>query len=303
MANAFITDLSQAGKIASTALSLLQPQMVLARTINRDFEKEFEGGVGKTVNVKRPFAFAANSRNYDVTSAITVSDVSEPATQPVTIQKQIYSAVATTDEQTNFEIEDFAEQILKPQVEAVAFGIEQEAATIIQTAPAAGVTTTSVDSLADARKVLGLHGVPIGGLVCAVAPDVAATWLKSAALKDASQSGDTGALRDASLGRLFGIPVFESPMLTAGTGYVYHRDAFTMVLRAPKVPDGAVKGSAVSGGGYALRWIQDYDSNVLSDRSIVNVWVGTKAMTLTERQPNGTVSSYLPAIKLTATGS
>lgn len=303
MANTFITDLSQAGKIASVGLGLLEPEMVLARTVNRSFENEFEGGVGKTVNVKRPPVFVARSRNYDVTSAITVDDITEPAVQPLTISKQFYHAAIVTDEQSNFEIEDFGAQVLAPQVSAIAYQIEKEAATIIQTAPAAGVTTASVDSLADARKVLGLHGVPTSGLVCALAPDVAATWLKSAALKDASQAGDSDALRDARLGRLFGITVFESPMLAAGTGFVYHRDAFSLALRAPKVPTGAVTGKSVAGNGYAMRWIMDYDSSVLADRSIVSVFAGSGSFTLTERKPDGTASSYLPAIKLTATGS
>lgn len=305
MPNTFTTDLSNAGKIASVALGLLTPETVLARTVNRNFERDFQGGVGKTVNVKRPFAFAARSRNYGAGTAITVDDITEPAVQPVTIQKMLYSAVAVTDEEMEFEIADFGEQILKPQTDAVAFDIEREVATIIQTAPAAGVAWGSdhTGALADARRVLGLHGVPTSGLVCAVAPDIAASMLKSAALKDASQAGSDDALRNAQVGRLYGIPIIESPLLAAGTGYVYHRDAFTLVLRAPAVPDGVPFGSSVSGGGFALRWIKDYDASVLRDRSIVSTFVGTASHTLTERQPNGTIGSYLPAIKITANGS
>lgn len=303
--NQIKTQASQAGKIASTALGLLAPQTVLARTVNRDFEREFVGGVGSTVNVRRPFAFAGRNRAYGAGTAVTVDAISEPAVQAVSISKMLYSAVVVNDEEMNFEVEDFAAQILKPQVDAVAYDIEKEVAASINAAQVAGVGWGSdfTGALADAREVLGLHGVAASSLVCAVAPDVAASMLKSNALKDASQAGSADALRNANIGRLYGIDVFESPLITAGTGVVYHRDAFTLVLRAPGVPDGVAFGQSVSGNGFALRWIRDYDSSVLQDRSIVSTFIGTATMTLTERKPDGSVSTYTPAIKITANGS
>ena len=128
MANTFRTQENVAGKIASTALGLLLPDMVLARTINRDFEADFAGGVGNVVNVKRPLALTANDRAYGATSAITVSTITEPAVQPVTISKQVYSAVSLTDEDLNMELEDFGRQVLLPQTTAVAYSVEKAVA-------------------------------------------------------------------------------------------------------------------------------------------------------------------------------
>lgn len=303
--NTFKTDLTQAGKIAATSLALLKPDLVLARLVRRDFEDEFQGGVGKTVNVRRPYTFAARSRAVGTQSAITVDTISEPALQPVTIDDMVYSAVAVSDEEMSMDLRSFSEQVLAPQATAVGYAIENKVATLIQTAQAAGLTWGSdyPGALVDARKVLRLHSVPLDGLVCVVAPDVAAGFLKDSKLRDASQSGDADALRNATIGRVAGMDVVESNLLPAGYGYVFHRDAFALVLRAPAVPDGVSFGASTSAEGFSVRWIKDYDATTLQDRSILSVFTGTASFTLSERLANGTLSSYLPAVKIGGTGS
>lgn len=302
MPNLFKNEANVTGKIAATALGLLLPDMVLARTVNRDFEADFGGGVGNVVNVKRPLALTANSRNYGATDAITVTTITEPAVQPVTIAKQIYSAVSVTDEDLNMEIEDFGRQVLLPQTTSVAYAIEKAVADEISSIAGSGISWGSdyVAAFTEARKALRNMGVPATGLVAAVGTDVAAQLLKSDLLRKADAAGTTDALREATLGRLMGFEVIESNMLPAGAGYFYHRDAFTLVLRAPRVPEGVPFGQSVAANGFALRWIRDYDPTVLADRSIVSTFIGTETMALT-KQADGTAA--VPAIKVSANGS
>lgn len=302
MANTFNTQENVAGKIAATALGLLLPDMVLARTINRDFEADFAGGVGNVVNVKRPLALTANDRAYGATSAITVSTITEPAVQPVTISKQVYSAVSLTDEDLNMELEDFGRQVLLPQTTAVAYAVEKAVADEISALAGIGLTWGSdyISAFAEARKKLREMGVPTTNLVAAVGTDVAAALLKSDLLRKVDSAGTADALREASLGRLMGFEIIESNMLPAGAGYFYHRDAFTLAVRAPRVPEGVTFGQSVAANGFALRYIRDYDPTVLADRSIVSTFIGTETMSLT-KQVDGTAA--IPAVKVSANGS
>lgn len=302
MANSFITNESQAGKIAATALGLLMPDMVLARTVNRDFESDFAGGVGNVVNVKRPLALTANSRNYGATSAITVTEITEPAVQPVTISKQVYSAVSLTDEDLNMELEDFGRQVLLPQTTAVAYAVEKAIADEIAALPGSGLTWGSdyIAAFANARKALRDLGVPAQNLVAAVGTDVAASLLKSDLLRKADSAGTTDALREATIGRLMGFDIIESNLLPTGAGYFYHRDAFTLAVRAPRVPEGVTFGQSVAANGFAIRYIRDYDPTVLADRSILSTFIGTETMSLT-KQTDGTAA--VPAVKVSANGS
>jgi hypothetical protein len=297
MANSFNTQENVAGKIAATALGLLKPDMVLSRTINRDYENEFGGGVGNVVNVKRPLALTANTRAYGATSAITVSTITEPAVQPVTITHQVYSAVSVTDEDLNMELEDFGRQVLLPQTTAVAFQIEQAVAEEMSSlALTSGIVAGDIPStFVNARKYLRDLGLPTDGLTAAVGTGAAAELLKTDLFRRADASGSNDALINASLGRLSGFNIVESNLLSEFDIVFYHRDAFTLAVRAPRVPEGVTFGQSVAADGFALRYIRDYDPAVLADRSIVNTFIGTQTMSMT-KQTDG--SAAVPAIRV-----
>lgn len=297
MANSFNTQQNVAGKIASTALGLLLPDMVLSRTVNRDYEADFAGGVGNVVNVRRPATLTANTRAYGDSTNITVDDVTEPNVQPVTITDNVYSAVSVTDEDVNMELEDFGRQILLPQTTAVAYKLEQiVAAEMSALSATTGLVGDDIPAtFANARKALRDLGVAPAGLNVAVGTGVAAELLKSDIFRRADASGSADALTNATLGRLLGFNIIESNMLDPDDAIFYHRDAFTLAVRAPRVPEGVAFGQSVASNGFALRWIRDYDSAKLADRSIVSTFVGTETMSLT-KQADG--SAVVPAIRI-----
>lgn len=297
MANSFNTQNDIAGKIASTALGLLMPDMVLARTVNRDFESEFAGGVGNVVNVKRPLALTANERAFGASAAITVSTITEPAVQPVTITHQVYSAVSVSDEDLNMNLEDFGRQVLLPQTTAVAYAVEQAVAEEMTSLDmTTGILGADIPAtFANARKALRDMGVPTDGLTVAVGTGTAAELLKTDLFRRADAAGSNDALINASLGRLLGFTIVESNLLPEYDAIFYHRDAFTLAVRAPRVPEGVTFGQSVAANGFALRYIRDYDPTVLADRSILSTFIGTKTMSLT-KQADG--SAVVPAIRV-----
>ena len=298
--------------VAKVAIGILGPDMVLAGMCNKDYASEFRAGVGYSVNVKRPITLAANTRAMDANAAITVDGITQPAVETVAIDANIYSAVQLSDEDLTLNIEDFSAQVLAPQTASVARGIESKVLAGMQavaegaTGAALGAAYSDADPLPTftaARKALRDLGVPAGSLKAAVGTQIAADLINSGKLTDASQSGSVGALRDATIGRLRGFDVVEVNTLADNEAIFFHPDAFTLVLRAPVVPSGVSFGASVSANGFAVRYIRDYDSDLLSDRSVLNVFAGFKAMKKDVVALNGTVTQAVPAIRTILDGA
>lgn len=281
MANTFITP----SQIASTAIALVEDDMVLAATVSRNFEADFNGAVGTTVNVRVPSVAVARSRALDSTDPIVVDQLVE-TTVPVSITDRLYHAVRLSDEDLTFRIERFAEQVTQPQARAIAVAVEAKvvaemvsgATTDEALGDAYSAATPSV-TLVALRKALRDQGVPLGRLYAAVGTEIYADIMNAAETKDVSQSGSASALNEATLAqRLRGFTVVESNVLDPKDIIVYPSSAFTLVLRAPAVPAGVAFGQSLSESGFALTWLRDYDATTLADRSIISTFVGTATL-------------------------
>lgn len=281
MANAF----AHPELLADASLQVLVGDLVLARTIRRDFDTEFTGKQGSTVNVRRPATLSSREYVRGTTTAITTDEISE-ATVPVTLNRHPYSAVALTDEELTLDIVNFTEQVTAPQALAVAEFLEEAVVAEMETHTVSGSYEFDanyadvLDTFGDVRKGLRDMKVPASNLYAAVGTSVAAALLKLEDIRRADASGSTGALRDASIGRLLGFEVVESNRLAPDEAFFYHRDAFALVTRATVVPEGATSGGSASTNGFAIRILRDYDAAHLSDRSIISTLAGTKSFSL-----------------------
>lgn len=292
MANTFINPT----QVARTALALVGDDLVLAATVNRDFQAEYVAGIGTTINVRVPATLTARSRALDATGAITTDDLTE-STVPVALDNMAYSAVRVNDEDLTLRIEDFARQVLSPQVRALVEAIEAKVAAEMQavseTLTIAYAAATPADTFVAARKALRDLGVPSSGLYAAVGTGVYGDLLKSALLRQVDQSGSSAALNEATIGRLHGFTVIESNRLADDEMVFYHEDAFTLAVRAPIVPAGVAFGQSMSENGFALRWIRDYDSSTLADRSIVSTFLGTTTMPMKNSTSGASVAAAI----------
>jgi hypothetical protein len=273
-------------QIAKVAVKLAVQDSYLGALINRDFEDDLLGGGGKgrTVNVRIPAALISRTRGIDETTAAIVLDSLTEATVPVTLGEHLYSAVGLSEGDLSLDLESFSAQVLAPQVAAVVDRVENEVAEAL----AAITLDTSiaydeanpVATLTAIRKQLRDRGVPQTGLNMIVGTEVYAHLLEAKAITDASESGSTEALREGGVGRVRGFQIVESTRVAEGEIVAFHRDAFTLAVRAPKVPEGASFGQTVSEGGYSLRYIRDYDVMHTLDRSLVSTFAGVAAMPL-----------------------
>jgi len=288
--------------IAAQALGLLQRQIVLPGLINSRPIGEFAGDQDDTVTVRIPAVLTARDYEWRTrTAPITVDDVTETSI-PVVLDTHIYHAAAITDEQMQLDIRDFGSQVLQPQVRAVAEAMENK----IAAGMAAGTYATTLtptlgtdkprDIAVDARTALNNENVPMEGRVLVVGADIEADFLKDDHLTMVDQAGTGSALREAVIGRLMGFTIVSSNAIAADLAYAFHPSAFTHVLAAPAVPAGVVTGERRAYEGLAMRWIRDYDTLYLRDRSVLSAFWGFSAIEDGNGQTNNVRAVKIDAV-------
>jgi hypothetical protein len=280
MAHQFDYDADQ---VAVVAAKLVKEDGYLSALVSKNYEQEFmgEGTAGRPIKVKHPTTLIARSRDIDdVTSTIVLDELKEEGTIIELDKAMDYSAVPLSEADLAFNLEDFGKQVLAPQTSAVADSIEHKLAKMLLSIPRAEAFTAVYDPtdptkyLTALRKHLRDNGVPQDGIQLTVGTGIFADFLDAKALTDVSQSGSTAALREGQVGKIRGFTVVESTRLDDMELAAFHRDAVTLVTRAPAVPAGASFGAQVSAGGYSLRYLRDYDATKTVDRSIVAAFSG-----------------------------
>jgi hypothetical protein len=277
----------KADRIAAAALGLLEREIVLPALVWRDAGGSFRGAAGDTISIRVPARTTARTRPLRGTrptasegeGIITMDELTETKVD-VTLDEAIYSAIPITDEELTLDITSFGQQILAPQVRAVAEGLENKLAAQMVSANYKTVldlnTTDPYQTLVDARVQMNKDNIPMSGRACVVGADLEGVFLKSEHLSMADKAGDNNALRDAAIGRVAGFgPIYVSNALPPTEGYVFHRTAYVLSMQAPVVPDGASYGTSQTYQGMAMRWIRDYDFRSVQDRSLVDVYAGT----------------------------
>lgn len=266
--------------IAATALGLLQREIVLPRLVWNDAVSDFAGAKNDTVSIRVPARLEAREYGWrnDRSSEIVLDELAETKID-VTLNHDIYSAVAVTDEELTLDIADFGAQVLAPQTYAIARAVEDLLATTIEGATyATTITLDPADPFAgvvDARTALNVAEVPRDGRTLLVGANVEAAILKSELMKRVDESGSDDALREAMIGRYAGFNVIGSNAIDPDTAYAFVRSAYIFAMRAPIIPAGVAFGQSQSDQGIAMRWIRDYDAARLRDRSVLNTFTGT----------------------------
>jgi hypothetical protein len=277
----------KAKKQVNFALPMLQRQLIAPLVTTMLPVANFKGALGDTVNLKVTDGSIATAREYDFrgrTGPIVLDDIFQSGGNfPVKLNKHFYSATGLEDEHFTLDDISFAQEVLQPQVTAVAE--KMEAATVAAFRNLTFKHTVTVDAADDphltaieSRRLMDSEKVaPRAGRVFLIGTDIAAAWLASDRLSKYESTGETGtpALREAIIGRLAGSPVVVHDGLDPDEGYYFHSSGLLVANVAPAVPIGAVTGnSGISRLGYGLRWIQDYDANYLRDRSVVSSFYG-----------------------------
>lgn len=277
-------DLYTPTQVAAVAAALAKDDSFLTALVSRDFQDDLAAAVGKTVDVRVPSALIARDRDVDETTAAIVLDSLSERTVPVSLDSHVYNAVVLSEGDVTLRLEDFSSRVLRPQVEAVIDKLEHLVAEKLRAVPLDTAVeydaANPVSVFTQIRAKLRKNGVPATGLVAVVGTDVYAALLDAKAITNASESGSTAALREAQVGLVRGFTIVESTRIPEDEIVAFHRSAFTLAVRAPKVPEGASFGETISDSGYALRYLRDYDATHTADRSLVSTFAGVASMPL-----------------------
>ena len=150
----------------------------------------------------------------------------------------LYDATRVTDEDLSLNIEDFGAQVLAPQIAAVAAGAENQLAAVMNDLgvdlPCDLDTVAEVETaLLSARALLTRAGAPAGGRWLAVSPEFATPLFALDKFSRVDASGSASALRDAVLGRVYGMNVVESAGLTGELASESLPEQYLVIGRKP----------------------------------------------------------------------
>lgn len=307
-------------KLAAVALDLLQRQIVLPNLFtNRYGIADFKGAKGDVVNVKRPAILKAQDAGFRQRNSIVYDDLVQSKIQ-VALDRYPISPVQLTDEELTLDITNFAQDVTAPQTRALAEDWENTVVTTLRGATYVHTVAYEGGEKADgaqdprkvarrARKLLNSSNVPTGGRYWIVGADVAESIGNYDNLLDANTAGSTTTAIEGYVGRLAGFDVIESNALGATESYFVHSSALALAFVAPVAPSGAKASAIAVEGGISVRQLFDYDSDTLSDRSILGVFTGGSPVTDPKIKADGTVQitggnvvmEFVRAVKVTFT--
>ena len=267
--------------IAREALMVLRNNAVMANLVHRDYSDEF-AAVGDTITIRKPATFVANEYNG---SAITVQDATETGVA-VTIDKHLDVSFAVTSKEMALDIADFSKQFLVPAMQAFAdkvdkylIGLEASATNRVPHADGA----IAPKDMIEARKHLTQNAAPLADRRFVVGATAEADLLNSELFVSADKVGDEGtALREASLGRKFGMDCYVDQNIAKNGEYVpsiaFHKNAMALVTRPLALPQGAAKAAIVNYDGFGLRVVYGYDMNTKKDTVSIDMICGVKLL-------------------------
>lgn len=270
---AFLT----AQQISSLAIELLSRRIVLPATVERVPGSEFSGPNGATVTISVPVPRTAN---IQATPGATITKTAISETSAEVSVVQLYDATNVTDHDMTLNIRDFGRQVLRPQADAVARGLEDQLAAemnAVAVEDTFAATATAEDTKArilEAREMLTADDVPPDDRWFAVSPQIATRILSVPEFTRVNESGSADALRRGIIGQLYGFMFVESNALTAGTALAYHKSSFGFATFPPVDAGAAVQSATVTEQGMSLRTLKQWNPATLSYEHVVTAFAG-----------------------------
>jgi hypothetical protein len=202
MANEFIT----VKEIARQILPRLIENLVFPNLIHKDFSDEYVTGKGATIQVKKPVILTA--KDFNESEGTSTQDVKEESVD-VTLDKLATVDVEFGAIQRATNVDDLNRLFLEPAAVALAEKINSDGLFLYKDIPyavgTAGTTPSKLTDLANVRKILNTNKVPVAGRVAVWDPEADANFTTIDAIVNAEKSGSTAALREGSIGRVFGL--------------------------------------------------------------------------------------------------
>lgn len=189
--------------IAKEAIMRLKNNLVLAGLVHRGYSDEFVKGVGDTVKIPVPATFIAKVFNG---TAIEYQEVTEGSVE-VKLDTILDVSFKVTSKELSLDIADFGDLYIEGATDAFADKIDALLAGLYIDIPyfvdVAG--TPVIGDLQNINEKMNINKVPIAGGLrrLVVDPTTQSKYVTLDAFLHAEKAGDTLALREASMGRVF----------------------------------------------------------------------------------------------------
>lgn len=272
--------------IAQKALGAFAGYMNLAKTVSRDFEWA-AASAGETIRIPKRGVLSANSKtaNSNVTvQSPTATDVPVTLDQHYEVTLKIDDVTAVLQNQDT--MQGYAEDAaiaLAEQVEGAIADLHSSITDSVTFDTSSAATKEA--SFLTVRERMALNKVPLVERKFAyLHPTVITELLQIDRFTRADAYGKSGIIAEGALGRIGGIDVFESQLVsTSGSPVAYHnmvytRNAIVMASRPlPAVPAGYGAVSTVVQNpdiGMGLRVVSSYDPNKLAMQVTLDVLYG-----------------------------
>lgn len=204
--------------IAREALPILEANLVFPALIHKDYSAEFSKQ-GDTIQVKKPPIY--NAVEFD--GQIDIQDIREGEV-PVTLDKIADVSVELSAKEMALNADDFNKQVIEPAMVAIAEKINADGLALYKDIPyvygTAGTAPAALTDLAGGAKILNGNKAPLSGRSAVWNTEAIANFQVIPALVNAEKCGDNNALREGSIGRVFGVDHYYSqqiPTHTAGS--------------------------------------------------------------------------------------
>ncbi|HWK92606.1 MAG TPA: hypothetical protein VNR17_10145 [Luteimicrobium sp.] len=249
----------------------------LGTLVQRYDSKTFLSGRGRTAYLPVHSALIARDRDLDeVTAAVVVDQLNEKS-EPISLETHAISVTGLSEGELSLDLQNFSNQVLMPQSDAVVDRAEEAVARVLNGASVSPISwnpDAPLKTFSAARAELRRRGVDVAAanLVCVAGGNVADALLDSGVL-DFDKTGSADALRNGTPGSVRGFEIVESGRVDDDALHFFVREGVYLATRAPELPQSA-KGGISNEDSVELRWISDYDADHTRDRSVVSTFLG-----------------------------
>jgi hypothetical protein len=237
---------------AQSALDVLRANIILAKRVARDYKFNDEQTQGKTINIPYPGKFTAQKKSANT-----------PANTQVPVGGTTYPVVLSEHSYVDFIVEDVAEaqanaplmqRYIKPAIIAIAEALEVDLFTLHSSfTHSMGTSGTDLtkNSIIAARQQLNTLKNPTTDRTMVISDKDEAALLGDATLAYFFANAQTEAVKEGSIGHLYGFDIFSSQVVPAVAGtpvstknLAFHEDAIVLATRPFRgIPEGAGAGA------------------------------------------------------------
>lgn len=281
--------------LLEAAVEALSENLIVSNLVTRrtDFAPFF-GAEGDTISQRVEGTLPV--RLYGVRndrSKPIVTDTYKETVVNVTIDaERPYSATRLTDEQRMWDFNDGWARLINAQTKTLGNYLEHSVLTQILGAPvervikvddSATVVKAAIainqdvyfNAIVDATTSLDRMRVPGGEQLIALCGYEFANRIVKSNRLVVDHGAGAGAFSSAVLGTMAGVTFVVDRSVPAMDAIMFAKSAFVSYNATAPVPDSVKQGATINKDGYALRWLQDYESSYLSDRSVFDTFHGS----------------------------